>query len=360
MSYVLGMAITYCIAGVAAALAGQQMQALFTLPAFIISMSILFIVLGLGMLGLFNVQLPSNVMNRVNTVLSNQVGGSYIGVVIIGSLSALLVTACVAPPLVATLMVIGESGNIFRGIVALSSLSLGLGIPLIIIGLSASRWLPKSGDYLETIKNVFGFVMFALAIWIMNPIISDSLLSKLWVLLIVSTIFYFLGRVKGELIGSPLSRVLRTSLLILFSGLYFYSPSYLGIDQSNTTNKISTQYFDPVESITDLNQLINTATTKDQASLIYFTADWCISCRTLEKNTFNNNQLLNYFEQLNALKVDVTDNNDDDKQLMKQFNIFGPPTIIMINPDGNEISSLRKIGVITSEELIEGIEQLTK
>ena len=360
MSSFLGMAITYCIAGVAAALAGQQMQALFTLPAFIISMSILFIVLGLGMLGLFNVQLPSNVMNRVNTVLSNQVGGSYIGVVIIGSLSALLVTACVAPPLVATLMVIGESGNIFRGIVALSSLSLGLGIPLIIIGLSASRWLPKSGDYLETIKNVFGFVMFALAIWIMNPIISDSLLSKLWVLLIVSTIFYFLGRVKGELIGSPLSRVLRTSLLILFSGLYFYSPSYLGIDQSNTTNKISTQYFDPVESITDLNQLINTATTKDQASLIYFTADWCISCRTLEKNTFNNNQLLNYFEQLNALKVDVTDNNDDDKQLMKQFNIFGPPTIIMINPDGNEISSLRKIGVITSEELIEGIEQLTK
>jgi len=115
------------------------MQALFTLPAFIISMSILFIVLGLGMLGLFNVQLPSNVMNRVNTVLSNQVGGSYVGVVIIGSLSALLVTACVAPPLVATLMVIGESGNIFRGIVALSSLSLGLGIPLIIIGLSASK-----------------------------------------------------------------------------------------------------------------------------------------------------------------------------------------------------------------------------
>jgi thiol:disulfide interchange protein DsbD len=106
--------------------------------------------------------------------------------------------------------------------------------------------------------------------------------------------------------------------------------------------------------------LINTATAKDQASLIYFTADWCISCRTLEKNTFNNNQLLNLLGQLNALKADVTDNNDDDKQLMKKFNIFGPPTIIMINRDGNEMSSLRKIGVITSEELIEGIEQLTK
>ena len=360
MSYVLGMAITYCIAGVAAALAGQQMQALFTLPVFIISMSILFIVLGLGMLGLFNVQLPSNVMNRVNTVLSNQVGGSYIGVVIIGSLSALLVTACVAPPLVATLMVIGESGNIFRGIVALSSLSLGLGIPLIIIGLSASKWLPKSGDYLETIKNVFGFVMFALAIWIMNPIISESLLSKLWILLVFSTIFYFLGRFRGNIMGFPMCRVLRASLVILFFGLYFYSPSYLGIDQSNTPDKLSAQYFDSVESINDLNKLINTATAKDQASLIYFTADWCISCRTLEKNTFNNNQLLNDLEQINALKVDVTDNNDDDKQLMKAFNIFGPPTIIMISPDGNEISPLRKIGVVTSEELIEGIEQLTK
>ena len=360
MSYVLGMAITYCIAGIAAALAGQQMLALFTMPVFIISMSILFMVLGLGMLGLFNVQLPSNAMQRVNTVLSNQVGGSYIGVVIIGSLSALLVTACVAPPLVATLMVIGESGNIFRGIVALSSLSLGLGIPLIIIGLSASKWLPKSGDYLETIKNVFGFVMFALAIWIMNPIISESLLSKLWILLVFSTIFYFLGRFRGNIMGFPMCRVLRASLLILFFGVYFYSPSYLGIDQSNTPNKLSAQYFDSVESINDLNKLINTATAKDQASLIYFTADWCISCRTLEKNTFNNNQLLNDLEQINALKVDVTDNNDDDKQLMKQFNIFGPPTIIMINPDGNEISSLRKIGVITSEELIEGIEQLTK
>jgi thiol:disulfide interchange protein DsbD len=290
------------------------------------------------MLGLFNVQLPSNVMNRVNTVLSNQVGGSYIGVVIIGSLSALLVTACVAPPLVATLMVIGESGNIFRGIVALSSLSLGLGIPLIIIGLSASRWLPKSGDYLETIKNVFGFVMFALAIWIMNPIISESLLSKLWILLIFSSIFYFLGRFRGNIMGFPMCRTLRASLVILFFGLYFYSPSYLGIDQSNTSDKISNQYFDSVESINDLNKLINTATAKDQASLIYFTADWCISCRTLEKNTFNNNQLLNHLDQLNALKADVTDNNDDDKQLMKTFNIFGPPTIIMINRDGNEMS----------------------
>lgn len=160
--------------------------------------------------------------------------------------------------------------------------------------------------------------------------------------------------------GSPLSRVLRTLLLVLFSGLYFYSPSYLGIDPSNTSDKLSTQYFDSVESINDLNKLINTATAKDQASLIYFTADWCISCRTLEKNTFNNNQLLNLLGQLNALKVDVTDNNDDDKQLMKKFNIFGPPTIIMINRDGNEISSLRKIGVITPGELIEGIEQLTQ
>ncbi len=127
--------------------------------------------------------------------------------------------------------------------------------------------------------------MFALAIWIITPIISESLLSKLWVLLIFSTIFYFLGRFRGNIMGFPLSRAFRTSLLVLFFGLYFYSPYYLGMDQSNTSDKISNQYFDSVESINDLNKLISTATAKDQASLIYFTADWCISCRTLEKNT---------------------------------------------------------------------------
>ena len=158
--------------------------------------SVLFLILGLGMLGSFNIQLPNNLLNKVNSTLSNQVGGNYLGVVIIGSLSALLVTACVAPPLVATLMVIGQSGDILRGVVALSSLSLGLGIPLIIIGLSASRWLPTSGEYLEVIKSLFGFVMFGLAIWVINPIISQNALITLWILLGFVTIFYYLGRLQ--------------------------------------------------------------------------------------------------------------------------------------------------------------------
>ncbi len=359
MSYVLGMAITYCAAGVAAAVAGQQLQALFTLPGFIISMSVLFLILGLGMLGTFNIQLPNNLLNKVNSTLSNQVGGNYLGVVIIGSLSALLVTACVAPPLVATLMVIGQSGDILRGIIALSSLSLGLGIPLIIIGLSASRWLPTTGEYLEVIKSLFGFVMFGLAIWVINPIINQNTLITLWILLGFVTIFYYLGRLQKRFMGYQLSSLLRLTLVGSLIGLYAFSPSYLSFTDAEVEKKITDQYFDSVQSLTDLDDLIKVASNNEQISLLYFTADWCVSCRTLEKETFNNQDFLNLLGTVNAMKVDVTENDLDDKKLMKEFNVFGPPTIVMISKTGNEIESSRKVGVVSSNELIREIEKLS-
>ena len=359
MSYVLGMAITYCAAGVAAAVAGQQLQALFTLPGFIISMSVLFLILGLGMLGSFNIQLPNNLLNKVNSTLSNQVGGNYLGVVIIGSLSALLVTACVAPPLVATLMVIGQSGDILRGVIALSSLSLGLGIPLIIIGLSASRWLPTSGEYLEVIKSLFGFVMFGLSIWVINPIINQNALITLWILLGFVTIFYYLGRLQKRLMGYQLSTLLRLTLAGGLIGIYTLSPSYLSFTDAEAEKKITDQYFDSVKSLTELEDLIKVASNNGQISLLYFTADWCVSCRTLEKDTFNNQDFLNLLGTFNAMKVDVTENDLDDKKLMKEFNVFGPPTIVMISKTGNEIESSRKVGVISPNELITEIERLS-
>ena len=359
MSYVLGMAITYCAAGVAAAVAGQQLQALFTLPGFIMSMSILFFILGLGMLGTLNIQLPNNFLNRINSRLSNQVGGNYVGVVFIGALSALLVTACVAPPLVATLMVIGQSGDILRGVIALSSLSLGLGIPLIIIGLSASKWLPTSGEYLELIKSLFGFVMFGLAIWVINPIISQNTLTTLWILLGCITIFYYLGKLRTRLAGYQLGSLIRLTLVVGLLGFYAFSPSYLSMKDRDGGEKISDQYFASVQSVNDLDQLIETAKSNQQISLLYFTADWCVSCKTLERNTFNNKDFLKLLGQINAMKVDVTANNIDDKKLMKQFSIFGPPTIVMISKKGNEIQSSRKIGVVNPDELIQEIEKLS-
>ncbi len=359
MSYVLGMAITYCAAGVTAAVAGQQLQALFTLPGFIMSMSILFFILGLGMLGALNIQLPNNILNRINSRLSNQVGGNYVGVVFIGALSALLVTACVAPPLVATLMVIGQSGDILRGVIALSSLSLGLGIPLIIIGLSASKWLPTSGEYLELIKSLFGFVMFGLAIWVINPIISQNTLTTLWILLGFITIFYYLGKLRTRLAGYQLGSLIRLTLVVGLLGFYAFSPSYLSMKDRDGGEKISDQYFASVQSVNDLDQLIETAKNNQQISLLYFTADWCVSCKTLEKNTFNNKDFLKLLGQINAMKVDVTANNIDDKKLMKQFSIFGPPTIVMISKKGNEIQSSRKIGVVNPDELIQEIEKLS-
>ena len=212
LTYVLGMAVTYSAFGTITALAGNQMQALFAMPGFIIFMAILFIILGLSMLGLFNMQMPSALMNRANNLMNNQKGGSYAGVFIIGILSAFLVTACVAPPLVATLMVIGQSGDIFRGIIALTSLSIGLGIPLMVIGLTASKWLPTSGKYLESIKELFGFIMIALAVWIMNPFLNENYSNQIYLLLTSIAMIYFLKYLSGS---KSTKNIAQTSIAVI-------------------------------------------------------------------------------------------------------------------------------------------------
>ena len=239
LTYVAGMAITYSTAGIIAAIAGQQIQALFRLPLFLIAMAILFSILGLGMLGRYNIQMPSVLMNKFNLILAKQKGGTYLGVLIVGVLSALLVTACVAPPLVATLMVIGESGNIFRGILALSSLSLGLGIPLILIGITAGKWLPKTGNWLNTIKEVFGFIMFGLAIWILNPFVSFEIINILWSMLIIFAGIYFSGtRVYQRFANNKERRKIFSGFVIILIGCSMLINQFVGMEKENTNQQL--------------------------------------------------------------------------------------------------------------------------
>jgi len=159
--------------------------------------------------------------------------------------------------------------------------------------------------------------------------------------------------------GYQLGFLIRLTLVVGLLSFYAFSPSYLSMKDMDGGEKISDQYFASVQSVNDLGQFIEKAKNNQQISLLYFTADWCVSCKTLEKNTFNNEDFLKLLGQINAMKVDVTANNIDDKKLMKQFNIFGPPTIVMISKNGNEIQSSRKIGVVNANELIQEIEKLS-
>jgi len=352
VTYVLGMAVTYSAFGTLTALAGNQMQALFTMPGFIIFMAILFIVLGLSMLGLFNMQMPSSLMNQANNIMNNQKGGNYTGVFIIGILSAFLVTACVAPPLVATLMVIGQSGDIFRGIVALTALSIGLGIPLMVIGLTASKWLPTSGKYLGAVKELFGFIMLGLSAWIMNPFLKEDYINQIYLVIISASIIYFLK----YLFDSETKRKLpQYSIAVLTIVLVIFNISKT--DANKEMDRFSDAFYG-IEDAEELQIKINEAIQESKPTMVYFTADWCVSCRRLEKNTFSNQSLQDKISRIQVLKVDLSDNSIEDQLLIKKYSIFGPPTILFFDSDGSEIKNRRKIGVVSAAILTEEIEIL--
>jgi len=352
MTYVLGMAVTYSAFGTLTALAGNQMQALFTMPGFIALMAILFIILGLSMLGLFNMQMPSFLMNQANKLMSDQKGGSYIGVFVIGILSAFLVTACVAPPLVATLMVIGQSGDIFRGIIALTALSIGLGIPLMVIGLTASKWLPTSGKYLEAVKELFGFIMIGLAAWIMSPFLSEYYVEQIYLLLLFASIIYFL---KYLINSEFLKKLAQSSIAVLTIAAVLFNASMN--DASKEMDQFSDNFYG-VESFEELGIKLEEALKKGNPTMVYFTADWCVSCRRLEKSTFNDQELQNKIGKIQAIKVDLTDNSMGDQLLIKKYSIFGPPTILFFDSDGVEKTNQRRIGVVNADILIKEIDSL--
>ena len=362
LTYVAGMAITYSTAGAVAAIAGQQLQVLFRLPLFLIGMAILFSILGLGMLGRYNIQMPGVLMNKFNTVLAKQKGGTYMGVLVVGALSALLVTACIAPPLVATLMVIGESGSVFRGIFALSSLSLGLGIPLILIGVSAGKWLPKTGDWLNTVKEVFGFIMFGLAIWVVNPFVSFETINILWSILIIFAGIYFGGvRIYQRFANSIERRKVYSGFVIILIGCAMLINQLVGMEKENTNQELfadSQSLFTPVISVEDLDQNLIIAAKDSRITLLYFTADWCVSCRQLERETFTDAALISLLAEINTVKADLSLNNEKDKALMSKYSIFGPPTMLIFNSSGKEQKSLRKIGVTKAEELLNDLNRL--
>ena len=362
LTYVAGMAITYSAAGIVAAIAGQQIQALFRLPLFLIAMAILFSILGLSMLGRYNIQMPVLIMNKFNSILSKQKGGTFIGVLTVGILSALLVTACVAPPLVATLMVIGESGDIFRGILALSSLSLGLGIPLILIGVSAGKWLPKTGDWLNTVKEVFGFVMFGLAIWILNPLVPLEAINILWSILIIFAGIYFGGaKIYKSFKNNKKRREVYTGFVVILIGFSMLINQFAVMQKENTSKKLSINkdsLFTQILSVEDLDQNLRIASKDNKITLLYFTADWCVSCRQLERETFTDKALISLLAEINTIKADVSMNSKEDIALMNKYGIFGPPTMLIFNTSGEEKNSLRKIGVTQAEELLTDLSRL--
>jgi thiol:disulfide interchange protein DsbD len=364
LSYVMGMAVTYTGAGALAAVAGGQIQAIFQQPWILTLFAGLFVVLSMSMFGLFQLQIPTPIQNRLTSLANSQKNGTFIGVAIIGALSALIVTTCVAPPLVATLAVIGQSGDVLLGSSALFFLSLGMGSPLLLVGASAGKLLPKVGPWMNMVKAAFGVMMLGLAIWMMERILPGSITLALWALLVFLT-GVFLGAFEVlPKSPSPMQRLGKgLGLLACLYGALMVIGVTLGGDNplkpiprgsllagSVENTDISHLSFQSIGSVNELEEALSEASNNGTPVMVDFTADWCVACKEYERYTFPDTRVLAALDPFMLLQIDVTENNDDDQSLLQYFSSFGPPTIAFFDRQGQELEAYKLVGFVDAEE----------
>ena len=349
LTYVLGMALTYTLAGVAVAAAGSHVQALFQQTWIVVLFALLFVALALSMLGAFTLQMPSAIQTALAGVSGRQTAGSFGGVAIMGALSALIVTTCVAPPLVATLAVIGESGNIARGAAALFTMSLGMGAPLLVVGASAGSLLPRAGAWMDTVKRLFGVLMLGVSAWMLARVSPQWLIAALW-LLPAAALTWVLWRGlltrHAPILGHVLAAIAGLTLLAA------------GTAESGGPDPVSRLLhgrqdelaFRTVKSVADLDREVATAHAGGHAVMLDFYADWCVSCKEMEKYTFTDPAVQSTLHDVVLLRANVTANDADDQALLKRFGIFGPPTIAFYGPDGQERASYRVVGYMKAPQ----------
>jgi thiol:disulfide interchange protein DsbD len=370
LSYVMGMALVYTAAGIAAAAVGVQMQAIFNAPWVLTLFAGLFVVLALGMFGLFELQMPSGLQSRLSSISGNQKSGTVIGAFIMGALSSLIVTACVAPPLVATLTVIGQSGDMLRGGTALFALSLGMGAPLLLVGASAGKLLPKAGPWMVAVKNGFGFMMLGLAIWMLSRILPGAVTLAMWgVLALMAGVFLGgLTTITTDSSGTDklgkgfgLIAVLYGAIMLLGSLSGGQNPlqplaalSVGGTAASHAENELE---FQRIKTVEDLDRALADAAGQGKTTMLDFYADWCVSCKEMEAYTFTDAGVQQTLSNTVLLQADVTANDDKDQELLERFGVFGPPTIIFFGNDGQQRNGYEVVGYMKADAFSAHVKQ---
>lgn len=347
LTYVMGMSLTYTIAGALCAAAGKQVQTLFQQPWILGLFAALFVVLALSMFGVFTIQMPTAIQSRVADVSNRQRAGTFGGVALMGILSALIVTTCVGPALVGALVVIGQTGQIARGAAALFAMSLGMGTPLLVVGASAGKLLPKAGAWMDTVKKLFGVMMLAVAAWMLARIIPERLALLLWAIpaLICAWILWTETR-KRTSIGWMVRFVgvaagLYGASLIAGFALGNTDPLAPFASRAGQSQELA---FQPIKSVADLQKAITQAKAQGRTVMVDFTAKWCVSCKEMEKYTFSAAAVKTALDHTVLLRADVTDNDADDQALLKHMGIIGPPTIAFYGLNGTERANYRVVG----------------
>ncbi len=378
LAYTLGMALSYTLAGVAAGLSGQLLSSALQSPWILSLTALIFVALAFSMFGFYELRLPHTIENKMVNAANRLKGGQFMGVFIMGALSALIVSPCVAAPLAGALIYIGQTHDVVLGAVALFALSMGMGVPLLLIGASAGHVLPKAGLWMTAVREAFGVLMLAVAIYMVSPVLPMSISMVLWAALLIIPAIYLhaLDRLPFDQSSGNINPWMKlwkgVGIMMLVLGIALLIGAVSGAKSplqplaglrvtsasSTSSNSLNTPLiFTRIKNSAALDAQLKSALGK--TIMLDFYADWCVSCKEMEMLTFSNSEVQQSLKDTVILQADVTANSEEDKALLKRFGLFGPPGILFFDINGQELSQLKVIGFQDAAKFLTTTRQLT-
>lgn len=356
--YVLGVAITYALAGIAVGALGSSIQAWLQQPWIIAIFSLIFILMAMSLFGFYSLQLPESWQAHLHHLSQKHSNQHYISTFIMGCLSTLIVSPCVTAPLVGVLSYIGQQGSAMLGGLALFFLAIGMSAPLLIIGAASNRWLPKAGVWLNTIKNFMGVLMLAVAIWMLERILAPIITMLLWSALFIGTSIgcdvFLSTRTRWQHIKKIVGVIfLLYGLLLAFNaGMQQTNPwQPLAVFWHSAAQKTNFS-FTVINNLDELNAQLAQAQTKHQFTVVDFYADWCASCKEMDSHTFSDPSVQQALKVYQRLRVDLTQMTPEKTALMKKFGVIAPPVLLFFNANGQEVKNSRVVGEIAPKLLL--------
>ncbi|MGR6832523.1 protein-disulfide reductase DsbD [Aliivibrio wodanis] len=355
--YVQGMALTYTLLGLVVASAGMQFQAALQHPYVLIGLSIMFVLLALSMFGAYTIQLPSSLQTKLNDISNQQKGGNLGGVFAMGAISGLVCSPCTTAPLSGALLYVAKSGDLLTGAVALYALAIGMGIPLILAAVFGNKLLPKAGVWMTHVKTLFGFILLAVPVFLLERILPHNITPFIWSALGVAA-FGWLYHVKATM---PQSWKTSVAGIIAILGIVGSAIPVIDAISGKTNTQVSTTTqtvtFKKISTIEDLNRELETAKVQGKPVMLDFYADWCVACKEFEKYTFHNDKVEPLLGEFILLQADVTKNSPEDIALLQQLKVLGLPTIDFWNSNGDYLSDARLTGFMKAEPFIQHLQQ---
>ncbi|MBH0018101.1 protein-disulfide reductase DsbD [Pseudoalteromonas sp. NGC95] len=348
--YIQGMAVTYAALGLVVAALGGQVQGYLQHPFVLISFSLLFVLLAMSMFGWYEIKLPSSMMSKLTQVSNNQKGGNYVGVFLMGVLSGLIASPCTTAPLSAALLFVAQSGDYLVGGLTLYVLSLGMGLPLLLLGTSGGKLLPKAGGWMEQVKTLFGFVMLVVPLILLERLVSAEIILLMAGVLALATALYLHHWQSSQTQSKLKTALWFAATLLVITGFtltknYFWPVQVQTVQVSSQNNE-----FKQVADLAELKEAVAQANDEGRMVMVDLYADWCVACKEFEHYTFPDAKVQSEFSHYQLIQIDLTESDNKTIELMEEYTVFGLPSILFFNTQGQELSTQRVTGFLNADD----------